>query len=663
MADDIRFWISPDGKNATITIATGMVTEEDVRRELQAQGIVSGIKWNEIQDALKRAVLTGDIQNNVPAAEAFLPVPLITFGDETLPGSDANIRKILSSLVSVRTVLKDCDKNFESPVSIKAFYAVKGQKICCESISGKALDVYGKEIGAGSKMMQHFVATNNIHIESTPVSVSYIATKNGYVTVDADDRLDIRDPVIASADSMRKCFVFVPLVSNNAELLIKDYASAVTSLPVKNVDAPHDEAAIAGKLNAGTMMTYVIAAGLPPTSGTDATITVFLQAKRSGVEDKTGHIDLHEISPFIEIEVGTVVAEKINAVCGNPGVDVFGRPIPPIPVKDVDFTAGDNIAVENENGKTKYVAQKTGILSLSDHTVSLTETLHIKGNVGPETGNLYSSNSILVDGDIRSGFKVECGKDLVVKGSIENGAIIRCGRGLTVGHGLFGETSDIVVKGNADIRFIQNGCLHVEGNLAVKSFVSDSKIWCNGTVTVKGDGVNSDEKGCVIGGKLVSMKGMDLKSVGSPANVTWLFCGVDPDALEVLKTTKESVAILNKKAIRIQKEIGVDLKQPDALEKLKTMPNRQQLKTLLSSLKEIASQQESLMAKLPQLIKKTYSETPQLCKIVIRKQAFPDLCVRIGDSVSTLKSAIREFTITYDAKKGILFSGQSVPSE
>jgi uncharacterized protein (DUF342 family) len=342
---------------------------------------------------------------------------------------------------------------------------------------------------------------------------------------------------------------------------------------------------------------------------------------------------------------------------------VFGNPIPPLPVKDVEFTAGENITVQSENGKTRYIAQKTGILILSDHSASLIELLHIKGSVSPETGNLYSSNSIMIDGDITSGFKVECGKDLIVKGSIENGAIVRCGKNLVVGHGVFGENSDIIVSGNADIRFIQNGTIRVEGNLEVKSFISDSKIWCGGTIIVKGDGVNSDDKGCVLGGRIVAMKGMDLKSAGSPKTSTILFCGIDPEATELLKTAKASVASLNKRAIRIQKEIGVDLTKPNALEKLKAFPNKLLVKSLLTTLKEIVSQQEMLMNKIPQLVKKGYSDTPQLCKIIIKQQAFPDLHFYIGNSVSFLKSALKEFVVSYDPQKGIVYSGKSIPAQ
>ena len=656
MDDKVHLWTSSDGQKAVLSILSNETTEDDIRFQLTIQGIVGGIRWDVIRAALKKATLSGEPQYNIPAADVTDPEYVIVFGTETFCAKPGPLSQITDRLSAAGAAIAGIADGGYGHSSGRARYVKGDECFCFEGFTEAPLDIFGKRLTNLASLQPHFKCSAAIQMNRTDDRIEYHSRKNGYVVIDAAGMLDISEATVVSADKMRIDFVFLPVLSGG-EALVDDFFAALAKFNPAFRNAPPTERDRIGRLvKAGQAAKETVARGVPPVIGKDARLAVHVAVKRSPVEDEKGRIDMRELSVFMEVTAGSVIATKCFPVNGSAGKNVLGETIPVAAVKDIPFDAGENVSAKTMNGSILYIAEKTGMLRLTERCVAVSEVLHIKDNVSHITGNLHSSNSIIIDGDIASGFTVECGGDLVVNGSIENGAIVRCSRDMVVSHGIFGENANIFVNGDAEVRFIQNSAIRVNGNLLVGSFVRDSRLWCGGHLRVRGEDAESRGKGCVIGGTIVAMRSLDLFSAGSSATTTRLHCGIDPEALEVAKAVKEKIFSLNRRAIRLQGEIGIDFKRPDAAERLRNAPNREALKGLLVQLKAVSQEQETYMKKLPELQKKALTEVPESCRIIIRRSVFPDVVVRIADGTTLISEPMREVTINYRLGKGIVIS-------
>jgi hypothetical protein len=213
------------------------------------------------------------------------------------------------------------------------------------------------------------------------------------------------------------------------------------------------------------------------------------------------------------------------------------------------------------------------------------------------------------------------------------------------------------VRNDALVGFIQDSRVHVDGNLKVSGFVYDSHIFCGGQLAVEGAGVSGNEKGSLLGGEIIAMQSMELVSVGSPTVTTRLFCGVNPEALGLIKTVKDKLAALNKRALWLRKSIGVDLGAPDAKQRLLKMPNKAVLKQLLLELKEVSAQQDTFLQKIPALESCVFAAAPDACVIKIVHQLIPDVTVEIVKGIKTFKEPLAGKTLAFRPNEGIVEIG------
>jgi hypothetical protein len=179
-------------------------------------------------------------------------------------------------------------------------------------------------------------------------------------------------------------------------------------------------------------------------------------------------------------------------------------------------------------------------------------------------------------------------------------------------------------------------------------------VYCGRRLTVDGEGLTGDTKGCVLGGRIVAMEGMEIASAGSDAIVTRLYSGVNPDVLELIQSIRARISSLNKKATRIRMKIGIDLHSPKAMERLRLMPNKEAVKALLLDLKEVSREQGLFSSKLKVLEPRTYAQTPEVCTIAVKKQVVPIVIVTIAEAVKTINHKENAIVARYSPIDGVV---------
>jgi uncharacterized protein (DUF342 family) len=265
--------------------------------------------------------------------------------------------------------------------------------------------------------------------------------------------------------------------------------------------------------------------------------------------------------------------------------------------------------------------------------MNIIDILRVPGDVGPAIGNIHSEKDVFINGNINGGFTVECGGNLSVNGGIDNGAIVTCNKNLAVHQGIFGNHSKVVVLGDAEIGFIQDATIRIEGDLHVKKFIYNSNVYCAGQIIVEGSGVESTH-GSVLGGKVIAMRSMILASAGCDGEDTHLYCGINPEVEKELLETKNKVVTFNKKVAALRSTIKLNLDDKEIKAKLQALSNqeKERIKKILLAIKILSQEQHVLSEKLASMEKVALYEKPELCSIEIRKHIIPTVYVKVSNN-------------------------------
>jgi uncharacterized protein (DUF342 family) len=240
--------------------------------------------------------------------------------------------------------------------------------------------------------------------------------------------------------------------------------------------------------------------------------------KKQAVDDPaTQTVDFKAISPFRFVKKGDVLARTTPRIEGIAGIDVLGAVVAYGKAPTTSRKPGKNTAVQ---GNT-VVAQCDGKFVASEESFWVSEVLEIKGDVDYSTGHIDFPGDVIVQGQIKQGFKVKAGGSLTCARLIDASEIV-CGGDLETGQGILGRMQGTVkVGGKVRAKFIENCYLEAGGDVTVSTGCLNSVIYTLGTFV-------TGPKGVIIGGKVYAQKGVSAFQIGSAAGVrTEIHCGVD----------------------------------------------------------------------------------------------------------------------------------------
>jgi uncharacterized protein (DUF342 family) len=261
-----------------------------------------------------------------------------------------------------------------------------------------------------------------------------------------------------------------------------------------------------------------VAFGMPVKDGVDASLE-FLYKKETEAaaseatpeglpEDDEGRIDYRAVHQIDNVTKGTVLARKIPAQPGIPGKTVRGETIEPKVGKDIEVIASKGVIVSPEN-PSEWIADSEGQVIVKDNKISVLALYEIPGDVDFSTGNIDFIGTVIIRGDVKDGFKVFAGEDLVINGVVE-AAELKCGGRLTIAGGLSGgDRAQVTCERDATIKYVRNAVVKVGGNLTVNQAIMHSKVTVGNKVVVAG------KKGVIVGGQVVAGIEIIAASMGS----------------------------------------------------------------------------------------------------------------------------------------------------
>ncbi len=476
-------------------------------------------------------------------------------------------------------------------------------------------------------------ADDTFYVRKRDGAAELIARESGYPVLE-NGVMTIYSPCKITADKVHLFYIFYPVKSGRDNL--KDDFFSALSMPSKEHGVRMYSAEdIFQRVDSGKIHILTISMGIPAVPARKEQLNLKVSGVKKAESTPDGGIDNYSFSIFREVKEGTVLAEKINGIEGQAGIDAYGNEIPVVAWKEIPFSAGKNVRTEEipEDGRIEYIADITGVLELKATSVSVLEVLHVAGDVCAETGSIDFSRDVIVDGDVHSLFRIKCGGNLTVKGFIENGASIICAGDFHAEKGIIGEKTELVVNGNMETEFISDAGIRIKGDLLVHGTIYSSEVFCGGTLVVEGKKLKNRQRGSVIGSSATAMKGLTVHSAGSRMSKTSLICGIDRKLKEELDKMRESVPVFNKKILGLQNRIGIDLTRSDLIEKLKhlPLPRRQEIKAILEDIKIYAEQKAGLEERIVKLQPRVLNRDTGSLKIKINSHLIPDTEILIGE--------------------------------
>jgi uncharacterized protein (DUF342 family) len=262
------------------------------------------------------------------------------------------------------------------------------------------------------------------------------------------------------------------------------------------------------------------------------------------------------------IHKGDVLAVITPVDRGTPGKNVYGMDVAPEKVKKVNFSKGNNLTI-SEDG-LRLISQVDGYATLEGEKVFVSNIYEVPADVDNSTGDIDFNGSVLVRGNVRTGFKVKATGNIEVIGVVE-GADLESGGDVIIHRGIQGMSRcKIKAQGNLVSKFIESANVYVEGNINAESIIN-SQVSAHGDIVVTGKG------GSIIGGSVRSTTLIEATSIGTAMGVaTSVEVGVDPVVkdrireieLEIKNKTAE-INKLDQLVTVFRKKQGMGTLEPD----------------------------------------------------------------------------------------------------
>ena len=210
---------------------------------------------------------------------------------------------------------------------------------------------------------------------------------------------------------------YIPAIGEGKDLTPEDVIQLL--IERENVDPQFIITENIEAMLADPMTPYIIAQGIPPQHGRDATLSItVLEEKEVNPRDKIVWQEFKKA--FITVREGTVIGRKIPATPGKDGIDVHGNIVPAKPGKDfnLEALAGKGTKVI----KGAIISTTSGVLILAGK-IRVEEILVIDGDVNFKVGNIHGVKHLWVKGDVKHGFLVRAQGKILIEGSVENATV------------------------------------------------------------------------------------------------------------------------------------------------------------------------------------------------------------------------------------------------
>ncbi|ASA22236.1 DUF342 domain-containing protein [Paenibacillus donghaensis] len=268
-----------------------------------------------------------------------------------------------------------------------------------------------------------------------------------------------------------------------------------------------------------------IAIGEPAVNGTDGRMVfaMDLGEDRKPLEKADGKVDYKDLVRLHNVIRGQLIAQIIPPQPGKPGKTVTGEPLAFKPGKEARFKIGKNVLIDNE--ETSMYAAIDGLVTLTEKgKINVFPVYEVNGDVDYSTGNIDFVGTVVIRGNVLTGFTVKSAGDIRVVGGVE-GAELISGGSIEITGGIIGYNKGLVrAAQNVKVSFIQDGNVTSGEDVVVSQSIMHSNIRAGRDVICNG------AKGLIVGGTIQAGERVIARTIGNSMSTTTVIeVGVVPE--------------------------------------------------------------------------------------------------------------------------------------
>ena len=252
----------------------------------------------------------------------------------------------------------------------------------------------------------------------------------------------------------------------------------------------------------------------------------------------------------------------------------------------LEMIKGDHIHISGD-GLT-LIADIDGCAFWKSGKLTVDNIYHVPGDVSFATGNIDFAGTVLIDGDVRSGFRVKATGSIYINGNVEAAEVYSQSGDIVVRSGILGKNrAKIRAGGNVSCRYIQNTTVVAKKDVVIEHYAFNSGISAGGRIFLM------QNEGLIRGGKAFAEKGMRAVEVGSkqatPTDIGITGTAYRQADLKRLELEKMTQKLTSKLALKVKKVEFLQLLE----ERLETLSEEKQI-SLSESIKEIEEIEKQL---------------------------------------------------------------------
>ena len=252
-------------------------------------------------------------------------------------------------------------------------------------------------------------------------------------------------------------------------------------------------------------MPICVARSIPAKRGKNGSIKFLFEKNHvpKPKHDEFGIANFRELNLIVPIRKGEVIAEITPPTPGEPGINIFGKPIKPEPGKMPNITVGKNTLL-TADGK-QIVSACDGHILYGTGCFNVEDTVTVKSDLDLSIGNIDFFGDIHIKGNVMEGFSVKAGRNLKIEGTVFS-ADISAGGNIVINGGAI--NSNIDCGGDLKVGFCENSTIKAQGSVESAQFAF-CNVFCYGELVAKG------KTGVIAGGTVTCMKNVTAGIIGS----------------------------------------------------------------------------------------------------------------------------------------------------
>ena len=380
-----------------------------------------------------------------------------------------------------------------------------------------------------------------------------------------------------------------------------------------------------------------IAKGFPPKDGRNGKLVFLIKPygkNTNSNSNKSEEHNLRDLHLFDNVHEAQTVARVYPPKPGDPGKDALGFEIESTPGKEYicqhDNTIEVQEPVDNEPFK-RVVTLQEGYLYDDSGKLTVKDELVINEDVDYRVGNLDFIGSIIVRGDVTSGFRVRAKKGIVVDGSLRGGSLLSAEGGVEVkGHAFGAPGEKIACRGDILLNMAQELQAECNSDIHLKKEARECVLRAHSTILAS--------NARILGGKSLAVCGLEAKTLGSKAGAgTEIYLCTDVETSVEYGDLLVNIASHEKALELIKVHLG-----PFAFDQtrlaLLDKPYRRKIETLLSKYTSTLASYDALLKKRDKMVEGAqFSETTQ---VNVTENLWPGVVIYVGEHKLEPKKAI-----------------------